>query len=104
MEDCHLCVCFVPLTVNEHFEVCAVELDGLDVAPLDVAVEDAAVGVVEGEADDVLHVRLVEDGLQRRVHVLVVLHLDAGDCRHLRVQQERVVVCGEHHHRNQHRI
>lgn len=56
----------------------AVEEDRVDAALLDVRVEDAAAGVLEGEADDILH-EGGHDLLEGGVGVLLVKHVDAVD-------------------------
>lgn len=69
-----------------------IEVDSVDAAPLDVRVEDAAAGVLEGEADGALH-EGGRDLLQGCVGLLLVKHVDAVDGRDAREHEERIVAC-----------
>lgn len=87
----------VTLTLHDGLAPRAVVVDLLDVAEVDVAVEDAvaalgAVAVVEGQGDDVLHVLGVLEGLDGRVEVVLVRQVDALEDGALRIQQVAVVV------------
>lgn len=86
------------LTVHHNLAVCAIIIDLLDVAEVDVAEEDAvgslpsAAMVVEAEGDDILHVIGVFERLYRRVEVCLIGQVDALQNGTLRVQQVTVVV------------
>lgn len=85
------------LTLHDGLAPRAVVVDLLDVAKVDVAVEDAvaalgAVAVVKGQGNDVLHVLGVLEGLDGRVEVVLVRQVDALEDGALRVEQVAVVV------------
>lgn len=70
----------------------AIEKDGVDAALLDVGVEDAGAGVLEGEADGVLH-KGRRDLLERCVGLLLVKHMNAVDGRDAREHQKGIICC-----------
>ena len=86
------------LTVYYNLAVCAIVVDLLDVAKVDVTEEDAVGSlastavIVEAEGDDILHVVWVLERLYWRVEVSLVRQMDALQYGTLRVQQVSVVV------------
>lgn len=99
----------MPLTLHDGLAPRAVVVDLLDVAEVDVAVEDAvaalgAVAVIEGQGDDVLHVLRVLEGLDGRVEVVLVREVDALEDGALRVEQVPVVVAAAHAVLGQHPV
>lgn len=86
------------LTFHHDLAVCAVVIDLLDVAKVNVAEEDAVGSppspamVVKAESDDILHVVGILERLNGRVEVCLVGQVDAFQYGALGVQQVAVVV------------
>lgn len=86
------------LTVHHNFAVCAVIIDLLDVAKVDVAKKDAvgslpsATMIVKAEGDDILHVIRVFKWLNWCIEVRLVRQVDALEDGTLRVEQVPVIV------------
>lgn len=86
------------LTVHHNFAVCAIIVDLLDVAKVDVAEEDAvgslppAAMIVKAKGDDILHVVRVLKRLYWRVEVCLIGQVDALQNGSFRVQQVSVIV------------
>lgn len=86
------------LTVHHNLAVCAVVIDLLDVAKVNVTEEDAIGSlpspamVVKAESDDILHVVGILKRLYGRVEVRLVGQVDAFQYGTLRVQQVAIVV------------
>lgn len=79
------------LTVHHNFAVCAVIIDLLDVAKVDVTKKDAVGSlpsttmIVKAEGDDILHVIRVFKRLNRCIEVRLVRQVDALEDGTLRV-------------------
>lgn len=86
------------LTVHHNLPVCAIIVDLLDVAKVDIAEEDAVGSfpsttmIVIAEGNDILHVVRVLKRLYRRVEVRLIRQVDALQNGTLRVQQVSVIV------------
>lgn len=86
------------LTVHHNLAVCAIIVDLLDVAKVNVAEEDAVGSlpstamIVIAEGDDILHVVRVLKRLYWRVEVRLIRQVDAFQNGTLRVQQVSVIV------------
>ena len=97
------------LTLHDGLAPCAVIIDLLNVAEVDVTVEYAvaalgAVAVVEGQGNDVLHVLRILEGLDGRIEVVLVRQVDALEDGALRIQQVAVVVPAAHPVLRQHTV
>lgn len=69
----------------------AIKEDSIDAPTLYIWVVKAAAGIVKGEADGILH-EVWGDGLEGRIGVSVIKHVDTFNAHHTWVHKECIIV------------